>query len=220
VVEAGRSPVVELLGAAHPMVRVTAAIAVVERQASAVGIVLVASVAATDGSVAIAVAASAAVVVVVLVAIVARLVDQRRRLAVDLIAEGREALPLRAVERERRRLIDLRARVRLARSYERVIEEALGGRRLAPGPPMVWPWVAAAVAAELGVVAELLRGARPGPRGVAFAERLLTDGGSPLYGQDVVALREELGRVRFQLCSEAGGNDASADDRVSSERFV
>jgi heme exporter protein D len=35
--------------------------------------------------------ASAAVVVVVLVAIVATLLDQRRRLAVDLIAEGREA---------------------------------------------------------------------------------------------------------------------------------
>jgi hypothetical protein len=73
VVEAGRSPVVE-------------------RPASAVGIVLVASVAAAAaGSGAMAVAASAAVVVVVLVATVATLVDQRRRLAVDLIAEGREA---------------------------------------------------------------------------------------------------------------------------------
>jgi hypothetical protein len=74
------------------MVRVTAAIAVVERPASAVGIALVASVAAAAaGSVAMAMAASAAVVVVVLVAIVARLVDRRRRLTVDLIAEGREA---------------------------------------------------------------------------------------------------------------------------------
>ena len=91
VAEAGRSPVVELHGAVYPVVGVTGAIAVVERQASAVGIVLVASVAAADGSVAMAVVASAAVVVVVLVAIVATLLDQRRRLAVDLIAEGREA---------------------------------------------------------------------------------------------------------------------------------
>ena len=91
VAEAGAFPVVELLGAVYPMVRVTVAIAVAERPACAVGVVLVASVAAANGSVAIAVVASAAVVAVVLVAIVATFLDQRRRLAVDLIAEGREA---------------------------------------------------------------------------------------------------------------------------------
>jgi hypothetical protein len=205
VAEAGRSPVADLLGAAHPMVRITGAIAVVERQAFALAIVLVASVAAAaDGSVAMAVAVSAAVVLVVLVAIVATLLDQRRRLAVDLIAEGRGGLPLRAVEREHHRLADVRTRVRLAKSFERVIEVALASRRLAPDPlPMVRPWVAAAVGAELSCVAALLRGTSPGLRGVASAQRLLTDGGSPLYGRDVAALREELGRVRFLLRSEA-----------------
>ena len=198
----GRPSVAGLLGATHPMVRVTGAIAVVEGQALAVGGVLVASlVAAAGGFGAMSVALSAAVVLVVLVVAVVTLADQRRRLAVDLIAEGRGALPLRAVERERRRLVDPRARARLARSLERVIEETLGARRVAFGPPMVCPWVAAPVAAQLRVVAELLRGACPGLRGVALARRLLTDGDSPLYGRDVAALREELGRVRFLLGS-------------------
>jgi len=94
-----------------------------------------------------------------------------------------------------------RGRARLASSFEHVIEEALGARRVAFGPPMVCPWVAAPVAGQLRVVAELLRGACPGLRGVALARRLLTDGDSPLYGRDVEALREELGRVRFSLCS-------------------
>jgi len=184
------------------MVRVTGAVAVVERQALAVGGVLVASVVAGAGDfVAMSVAVSAAVVLVVLVVVVVTLVDQRRRLAVDLIAEGRVALPLWAVERERRRLVDPRGRARLASSFEHVIEEALGARRVAFGPPMVCPWVAAPVAGQLRVVAELLRGACPGLRGVALARRLLTDGDSPLYGRDVEALREELGRVRFSLCS-------------------
>ena len=200
--ELGRPSVAELLGPAHPVARVTGAVAVVERQALAVGIVLVASVvAAAAGRPAIAVSVGAAVVLVVLVVVVATLLDQRRRRAGDLIAEGHWALPLRAVERERRRLVDPRARARLAKSFERVIEETLGARRVGFGPPMVCPWVAAPVEAELRVVAELLRDACPGLRGVALAQRLLTDGDSALYGQCVAALREELGRVRFLLCS-------------------
>jgi hypothetical protein len=186
------------------MARVMDAIAVVERQAFAVASVLLASaLAAGEAAVAQAVTVGASVVLLVLAAVAATLLDQRRRLAVDLIAEGRGGLPLRAVERERHRLADLRTRARLGNSFERVIGEALAPRRLAPDPlPMVRPWVAAAVAAELSCVAALLRGTSPGLRGVALAQLLLTDGGSPLYGNDVVALREELGRVRFLLRSE------------------
>jgi hypothetical protein len=32
-----------------------------------------------------------------------------------------------------------------------------------------------------------------------LVERLLTDGESPLYGEDAAALRAELGRARFLL---------------------
>ena len=83
-----------------------------------------------------------------------------------------------------------------------MFEEGLGLRRLAPGAlPMVRPGVAAAVLAELAAVAALLRSERPGLRGVALAERLLTDGASPLYGQDIGALREQLRRASFLLRS-------------------
>jgi hypothetical protein len=157
-----------------------------------------------DAAVAQAVTVAASVVLLALVAVAATLRDQRRRLAFDLIAEGRQSLPVRDVERERRRLAALRTRVQLAKSFERVVEEAVAPRRLAPDPfPMVRPLVAARVAADLSRVAALLLDASPGVRGVALAERLLTDGGSPLYGTDVVALREELGRVRFLLSSDA-----------------
>ena len=52
-------------------------------------------------------------------------------------------------------------------------------------------------------IAHLLRGATvPRVRGVALCESLLTDGaGSPLYGNDVEALRRELGRIRFSLAA-------------------
>jgi hypothetical protein len=186
------------------MARVAAALAVAGRQALAVAGVLVGSAAfAAGGEFGRTVAVSAAVVLLVLVTVVATLRDQLRGLAVELIAEGRGRLPLAAVERERRRLARARTRVRLAASFEQVIDEALAPRRVAPDPiPMVRPRVAAAAAAELSAVAASLRGSSPGLRGVALAERLLTDGGSPLYGRDALSLREQLGRVRFLLRSE------------------
>jgi hypothetical protein len=55
---------------------------------------------------------------------------------------------------------------------------------------------------ELRRVARLLRDDRVATRGVAFSERLLTRGESPLYGRDIVALRAELRRARALL---AGG---------------
>jgi hypothetical protein len=192
----------KLIGRAHPLARVSRAVAAVERMALAVVALLIASVGVGDAAVAQAVTVSAVGVLLVLVAGGAVLRNERRRLAVDLIVEGQEWLPVRAVVRERERLADMRSRARLAKSYECVFEEGLGLKRPAPGPlPMVRPRVAAAVLAELGAVAALLRSGRPGLRGVALAERLLIDGRSPLYGEDVAALRDELGRARSLLCS-------------------
>jgi hypothetical protein len=174
----------------------------VPRQAFAVLAVLVAS-RAVGGSVAgLALTVGAVSVLLVLLLQGAALLDQRRRLALDLIIEGRDRLPIAAVARQRGRLAKPRSRRRVARSFERVFEDGLGLRRLAPGPlPMVRPGVAAAVLAELGAVGALLRSPSPGIRGVALAERLLTDGASPLYGQDVEALRGQLVRASFLLRS-------------------
>jgi hypothetical protein len=62
------------------------------------------------------------------------------------------------------------------------------------------------------VTAFLLRG--PGPvsvAAVARVRRLLTDGGSPLYGTDGFALREELHQICFLL--RGGHPGAEAADR-------
>jgi hypothetical protein len=192
----------ELLGAAHPLVRVSRRVATVERQALATAAVLAALVGVGDEAFASAVTVSAAGVLLVLLVIVAVLMDERRRQALDLIVEGQEWLPVRPVVRERDRLASTRAQVRLAKSFECVFEEGLGLRRLAPASlPMVRPSVAAAVPAELAVVTALLRSGRPGLRGVALVERLLTDGESPLYGEDAAALRAELRHAHSLLCS-------------------
>ena len=195
-------PGAQLLGISHPFVRTSRSIAAVPRQAFAVLAVLVAS-RAVGGSVAgLALTVGAVSVLLVLLLQGAALLDQRRRLALDLIIEGRDRLPIAAVARQRGRLAKPRSRRRVARSFERVFEDGLGLRRLAPGPlPMVRPGVAAAVLAELGAVGALLRSPSPGIRGVALAERLLTDGASPLYGQDVEALRGQLVRASFLLRS-------------------
>jgi hypothetical protein len=192
----------ELLSPAHPLVRVSRRVAAVKRQALAAAALLVGSFGVGDDALASAVRVSAAGVLLVLLVVLAVLREERRRLALDLIVEGQEWLPVRAVVRERDRLAGARAQVRLAKSFECVFEEGLGLRRLAPAPlPMVRPSVAAAVLAELAAVTALLRSGRPGLRGVALVERLLTDGESPLYGEDAAALRAELGRARFLLWS-------------------
>jgi hypothetical protein len=201
VVDAQPPSDAELLGPGHPLVCVSRRVATVERQALAAATVLAASVGVGD-ALAPAVRVSAAGVLLVSLVVVAVLMDERRRLALDLIVEGHEWLPVRAVMHQRDRLAGARAQIRLAKSFECVFEEGLGLRRLAPAAlPIVRPSVAAAVLAELATVTALLRSGRPGLRGVALVERLLTDGESPLYGEDAAALRAELGRARFLLWS-------------------
>ena len=61
------------------------------------------------------------------------------------------------------------------------------------------PRVLMLAAGELRDVIGLLRTEGVSARGVARAERLVERAVSPLYGQDVGALREELRRVRDLL---------------------
>jgi len=76
-------------------------------------------------------------------------------------------------------------------------------RRPAPVPASVRPLfdvrTVAAVVDDLQEIVALLRAGGTRARGVALAERLLTEGVSPLYGYDAIALRDELRRVRYLL---------------------
>src|SRR5437588_276703 len=66
---------------------------------------------------------------------------------------------------------------------------AIRGARWAPALAIA----AAIVLLSLAlIVTGLLRAERTSARGVALAERLVTDGGSPLYGHDAAALRNKL----------------------------
>jgi hypothetical protein len=124
----------------------------------------------------------------------------RRRRALELIAAGRAGLPLEAVERERDRLAH---RVgALAGSFDRLRIEARRPRRSIVAPLYV-PSVIREVDEELARTALLLRSARADVAAVARAEELLGGAASPLYGDDVRRLREELGRLQFALSMRA-----------------
>jgi hypothetical protein len=94
--------------------------------------------------------------------------------------------------RERRRLADPRQRAALARSIE---DLARPGRAC----PYVSVRVIRAVTPELRELARLVRDAEPPVAGVAFVERLMRYGTSPVYGHAVEPLRVELKRARFLL---------------------
>jgi hypothetical protein len=122
-----------------------------------------------------------------------------RERAFELIASGREELPLRAVESERSRLRDFRYRHRLARTIDVITLE--------PETHEWWSPIYAdresvrGARAELREIAVLLR-ELPSvrARGVALVTRLVRDGAtSPLYRGPALRLHEELGRIRHVL---------------------
>ena len=120
----------------------------------------------------------------------------RRDRALDLIAEGRDALPLDAVRRQRQRLLNPRHARDLARSLDHIRSESRpGARRRTFGPPLYFPAVIRQLDEELARIVELLRSPAPGIVAVARAERLLGGERSPLYGEDPRRLGEELRRI-------------------------
>jgi hypothetical protein len=122
-----------------------------------------------------------------------------REHALELIACGREELPLPVVESERSRLSDRRYRRSLARTLDVIGAD--------PEPREWWSPVYADREAvhgardELTEVARLLRELPTvRARGVALVTRLIRDGAtSPLYRGPAPRLREELGRIRHVL---------------------
>ena len=193
----------DLLGPDHPLTRASETLAAVLRQVFAVALLLIGSVAAYvfGAGQAIALVIGSAVVLPVLGAVAGELWDRRRHAARQLVLDGRETLPLPAIQRECRRLLEARTRRYVARSFERVLQHVT--RRPAPVPPSVRPLfdvrVVATVTEDLREIVSLLRAGVPHARGIALAERLLTEGVSPLYGYDAIALRDELRRVRYLL---------------------
>ncbi len=122
-----------------------------------------------------------------------------RERAFDLIASGREELPLEAVESERSRLRDRHYRRRLARTLDVITLQ--GSRREPWSPIYADPESVHGARGELLEIAHLLR-ELPSvrARGVALVTRLVRDGAtSPLYQGPALALREELGRIRHVL---------------------
>jgi hypothetical protein len=193
----------DLLGSEHPFTRANDALAVFRRQAGAVGLLLLGSTVALifGAGQAISLVIGAAIVALALAALAGEQWDRRRFAARQLVLDGRESLPLPPVQRERRRLLEARTRHYVARSFERVLQHVT--RRPAPIPPSVRPLfdvgTVSSVTEDLREIVKLLHTGVAQARGVALAERLLTEGISPLYGYDAIALRDELRRVRYLL---------------------
>jgi hypothetical protein len=122
-----------------------------------------------------------------------------RERAFELIASGREELPVQAVESERSRLRNRRYRRKLAHTID-----------VLRAQPQARDWFSpvcadhASVTAAQAELRELSRLLRELPtvraRGVALVTSLIRDGAtSPLYQGPELRLREELGRIRRVL---------------------
>jgi hypothetical protein len=123
------------------------------------------------------------------------LAESRRVACLNLLVEGRPPGEVPALAREWRRLSDPRRREQLAGSLETLAASS--------GPqPYFSVRVVRAVAPELRELAALIRDDAVGPPGVAFVERLVRYGTSPVYGQAIEPLRAELARARFLLLRE------------------
>ena len=96
--------------------------------------------------------------------------------ATNLIAEGREALPIATVQRQRQRLLAQRRRKALAKALDTVLRQATAPpRNVTRGArPLFDVRVIAAVGAVSGVI-RLLQTRDPPGRGVALMNRLITD---------------------------------------------
>jgi hypothetical protein len=156
---------------------------------------------------------SAGSVLVVLTLLLAAYRQRERDCAIGLILDGRERMPVAAVERQRRRLLSNRTRQGLASSLEEKVRRA-SDRRVLRARVTPVPFdrvVVSAVADEITEVIGSLRRPNVSARGVARAERLVERAVSPLYGRDIDALREELSCVCNLLGNGAGDASGHAD---------
>jgi hypothetical protein len=189
-----------LLGSDHELVRALRRSGLtVERSLVVTGLMCMSATAWLEGLAgALAVLVAAAAVQVALGCELALTVQRCRECARDLVIDGRGDLPIEAVQREWRRLEGGACREGLA-AWVDAVRDVAAHPAWWPGAvrPLFRPSVVAAVDSDLAELAARLRRESVGVRGVAMLERLLTQGTSPLYGNDVRGLREELRRTRF-----------------------
>lgn len=118
-----------------------------------------------------------------------------------LIATSGSDLPLIEVRKETLRLLDTRSRQRLAKRLLRILGSA---ERWSDLPPAQRPPPAVRELAHdadlVRRVAALLVSDHASARGVAMVEQLIANGyQSPLYAGNHVLIRQELGRIIYEL---------------------
>jgi hypothetical protein len=144
--------------------------------------------------------AAAGAVELVLACMIAFASGRLREAARESIIAGRDERQLAAVAREHRRLLQPRLRASLARALEEQVRLAERWHSLLrPYRPVFDPRLVRATSRDLLTVAQLLRSRPASTVAVALVERLLTAGGSPLYGDDLPALQAELARILRHL---------------------
>ncbi len=138
-----------------------------------------------------------------------------RERAQDLIAAGDDSVVVSVLARERRRLTSRREREQLASSLEGLYRDALRWHEILPRfRPPAGVVQLRHTGPELEGLTRALRRDRVRVQGVALAARFLSNGyESPLYGNELEPLREELNRIRYLLETAETPVDAPAPQR-------
>ncbi len=128
-----------------------------------------------------------------------------RERAEDLIAAGNDSAALPVIANARRRLASRKERETLAHSLEVLHRDALRWYEILPQfrPPHGVQQLRH-VGSEVEALTTALRRDHVRVQGVALTARFLSDGfASPLYGNELGPLREELNRIRYLLEHDA-----------------
>jgi hypothetical protein len=189
-----------VLGPAHPLTRATEAVTGATHQwLTCAAILAGSSFAELEGHtwatvLTICSAPVLAALTVLLLILKQRVADR----AIDLIAEGRETLPIATVQLHRQRLTAQGERNALAKTLETTVYQATNPPRMITRGtrPLFDIRVIAAVASDLRAVIRHLQTGNPPARAVAMIDRLITDGHSPFYGHEFKPLRQELNHIR------------------------
>jgi hypothetical protein len=192
-----------LLGPTHPLVLATMMVQRLVKQWVLLAAFLVGCIIATTGVEAPAwpLILGAGIMLSILTLLIAGFQQCKRDHAIDLILNGYQNVQIAAIQAQRRRLLAARCRLTVARGIERTINEVPKSFTLqARGTdPLFQPQTIAGAVEDLRAVARALITEPVSAQGIARAERALTDGASPLYGHDVIALWAEIRRVHHDL---------------------
>lgn len=196
----------DLLGSDHPVPRLAETIHAVRRQAlvSVSFTLALAMLSWPHPTRSLPLTASALLVDLILLGAWAVLRHEHTSRIRRLIAISGPDLPLIDVQKETRRLLDTRSRQRLARRLLRILGSA---ERWSDRPPAQRPPPAVRELAHdadlVRRVAALLVADHASARGIAMVEQLIANGyQSPLYAGNHVLLRQELGRIIYELDRE------------------